>query len=217
MRDGGAIGERYLGGYACGGVEDGAGFRALSADFSEEGVVGDFDERVACREVAVDGHGSARAPEGYDVHAALTECACFLERFGGHTAAGGFIVKEGMFDAFSAGFKTACAAQRERSGIVREEGTVGEPELWLSPGDLTMEMHGSLSLMAPFGEGNPEPVFGLRDVAFSDVRLMGEQGKHASFVFSDRRIPRATWWSHGSEAEKLRAKSASRLDRKSVV
>ena len=162
--------------------------------------------------VAVDGHGSARAPEGYDVHAALTECAHFLERFGGHTAAGGFTVKDGMFDAFSAGFKAACAAQRERSGIVREEGTVAEPELWLSPSDLTMEMHRSLSLMAPFGEGNPEPVFGLRDVAFSDVRLMGEQGKHASFVFSDRRIPRATWWSHGSEAEKLRAKSASRFD-----
>jgi single-stranded-DNA-specific exonuclease len=162
--------------------------------------------------VSVDGHGSARAPEGYDVHAALTECACFLERFGGHTAAGGFTVREGMFDAFSACFKKACAAQRERKGAAREDGSIGEPELWLSPGDLTMEMHRSLSMMAPFGEGNPEPVFGLRDVAFSDVRLMGEHGKHASFSFSDRRIPRATWWNRGSEAEQLRAKSASRFD-----
>jgi single-stranded-DNA-specific exonuclease len=75
-----------------------------------------------------------------------------------------------------------------------------------------MELHEALSMMAPFGEGNPEPVFGLRNVTFSDVRLMGNNGKHASFSFSERRIPRATWWNHGSDAEKLRAKSASRFD-----
>jgi single-stranded-DNA-specific exonuclease len=75
-----------------------------------------------------------------------------------------------------------------------------------------MELHESLMRMAPFGEGNPEPVFGLRNVAFSDVKLMGDHGKHASFSFSERRIPRATWWNHGSEAEKLRSKSASRFD-----
>ena len=131
--------------------------------------------------VAVDGHGSVRAPEGYDVHAALTECAHLLERFGGHTAAGGFTVKEGMIDDFTAGFKAACAAQREKGGAVRTEGSIREPELWVSPGDLTMELHEAVSLMEPFGEGNPEPVFGLRNVAFSDVKLMGDHGKHASF------------------------------------
>jgi single-stranded-DNA-specific exonuclease len=162
--------------------------------------------------VAVDGHGSVRAPEGYDVHAALTDCAHLLERFGGHTAAGGFVVRDGMFEEFASGFRAACAAQRMKSAVARPEGTVGEPELWISPEDLTMELHEALSMMAPFGEGNPEPVFGLRNVTFSDVRLMGNNGKHASFSFSERRIPRATWWNHGSDAEKLRAKSASRFD-----
>ena len=60
VRDDGAVGEGQLGCHACGGVEDGAGFRALSADLSEEGVVGDFDERVGGGEVAVgagEGHG----------------------------------------------------------------------------------------------------------------------------------------------------------------
>jgi single-stranded-DNA-specific exonuclease len=162
--------------------------------------------------VAVDGHGSVRAPEGYDVHAALTECAHLLERFGGHKAAGGFTVKEGKFESFSSAFKTVCAAQCAQSGIVREKGSVCEPELWISPGDLTMELYEALSAMEPFGEGNPEPVFGLRRVLFSDVRLMGENGKHASFSFSDRRIPRATWWNHGSEAESIRAHSSACFD-----
>ena len=162
--------------------------------------------------VAVDGHGSVRAPEGYDVHAALTECACLLDRFGGHKAAGGFTVREGKFEDFRSAFKMVCAAQCAKSGIVRERGLVREPELWISPGDLTMELHEALSVMEPFGEGNPEPVFGIRGVLFSDVRLMGENGKHASFSFADRRIPRATWWNHGSEAEDIRARSAARFD-----
>ena len=162
--------------------------------------------------VAVDGHGSVRAPEGYDVHAALTECACLLDRFGGHKAAGGFTVREGKFEDFRSAFKMVCAAQCAKSGIVRERGLLREPELWISPGDLTMELHEALSVMEPFGEGNPEPVFGIRGVLFSDVRLMGENGKHASFSFADRRIPRATWWNHGSEAEDIRARSAARFD-----
>ena len=162
--------------------------------------------------VSVDGHGSVRAPEGYDVHAALSACAQFLERFGGHRAAGGFTAKEGMFGEFRAAFRSACAAQRAKCSSANAEGDIREPEMWVSPGDLTMELAGEISKMAPFGEGNPEPVFGLRNVVFSDVRLMGDKGRHAAFSFSDRRIPRATWWNRGSDAERIRAKSSSPFD-----
>lgn len=162
--------------------------------------------------VAVDGHGSVRAPEGYDVHAALSACAHLLERFGGHTAAGGFTAKEGMFEEFRDAFRNACAAQRANGAAAGREGEIREPEMWVSPGDLTMGLAGEISKMAPFGEGNPEPVFGLRGVVFSDVRLMGDKGRHAAFSFSDRRIPRATWWNRGSDAERIRSKSSSRFD-----
>ena len=53
MRKYGAVGERYLDGYAGGGVEDGACCVALLADVVEEGFVFDFDERIACLEVAL--------------------------------------------------------------------------------------------------------------------------------------------------------------------
>ena len=162
--------------------------------------------------VAVDGHGSVRAPEGYDVHAALAECAGLLERFGGHAAAGGFTVKEGRFGDFAKAFAAACAGQSASNGGI--PGTRGprEPEMWLDPGDLTMELHEALSKMEPFGEGNPVPVFGLKGVCLSDIRIMGENGRHAAFSFGDRRIPRATWWNHGADAERLRSGAASRFD-----
>ena len=162
--------------------------------------------------VAVDGRGSVRAPEGYDVHAALTACSDLLERFGGHTAAGGFTVKAGRFAAFSAAFAAACAGQRDAAGGTAGKDDFRAPELWVEPADLTLALHGELKALEPFGEGNPEPVFGLRGVAFSDIRLMGENGRHAAFAFADRRIPRATWWGHGEVAERLRARSAERFD-----
>ena len=159
--------------------------------------------------VAVDGHGSARAPEGYDVHAALSACEGCLERFGGHKAAGGFTVKEGLFAEFRAAFAAACAEQGAAF-----DGAVAfrEPEMWVEPGDLTMELVDGLRAMEPFGEGNPRPVFGLRGVTFANVNVMGKSGEHASFKFADGRIPRATWWGHGAQADELRAHSARRFD-----
>ena len=66
--------------------------------------------------------------------------------------------------------------------------------------------------MEPFGEGNPEPVFGLKGVFFSDARPIGQDGRHASFAFAGRNLPRAVWWGHGADAEDIRAHSATRYD-----
>lgn len=159
--------------------------------------------------VAVDGHGSARAPEGYDVHAALSECAEFLERFGGHTAAGGFTLKEGMFEGFRAAFMAACEAQKGALGTAA--GVFREPELWIEPENLTLELHNDLKRLEPFGEGNPEPVFGLRGVALTDARQMGGDGRHAAFSFAGG-IPRAIWWGHGKDVEDMRGRSSGRFD-----
>lgn len=205
------IGETYAGAVAVNGGASGG------RPNWHKGVCGIVAARVLERcgvpvAVAVDGHGSVRAPEGYDVHAALTECAELLDRFGGHAAAGGFSVKEGRFDDFAKAFAAACAGQLARSGMVTGGRGMCDPEMWLDPGDITMELHEALSRMEPFGEGNPEPVFGLRGVGFSDIRIMGENGRHAAFSFCDRRIPRATWWNHGGDAERLRSMAASRFD-----
>jgi len=145
------------------------------------------------------------------VHAALTACSDLLERFGGHTAAGGFTVKEGRFADFREAFTEACAQQRATvDGAVKAD--FRAPELWVAPEDLTMDLYTALQVMEPFGEGNPEPVLGLHGVTFADIRPIGESGRHAAFSFSDKRIPRATWWGHGDRVEGLRARARDRYD-----
>jgi single-stranded-DNA-specific exonuclease len=62
--------------------------------------------------------------------------------------------------------------------------------------------------MEPFGEGNPEPVFGLRGVYLADVRPLGADGRHLLLAFRDRSIPKAIWWNRGDRVEAVRAQAA---------
>ena len=151
--------------------------------------------------VAVGETGSVRAPDGYNVHDALAAASEHLVRFGGHAAAGGFTVKPGAFEAFRAAFTTACAKQRKEHAL---DADARDFDGWLEPGDLTPGLYADLRRLEPFGEGNPEPVFGLRGVTLREVRVMGVEGRHLSLAFVNRDVPRAIWWGHGERAEELR-------------
>ena len=158
--------------------------------------------------IVVGDNGSARAPDGYNVYNALEAASATLVRFGGHAAAGGFTVKPGAYEEFKRLFTEACAAQKsaapDASAILFDG--------WLEPGDMTLELHSDIKRLEPFGEGNPEPIFGVQNVSFADIRPIGADGRHAAFTFADRSVPRAVWWNHGGDADNLRARSASRFD-----
>ncbi|MEO8457667.1 MAG: single-stranded-DNA-specific exonuclease RecJ, partial [Chloroflexota bacterium] len=46
----------------------------------------------------------------------------------------------------------------------------------------------ALGRMAPFGIGNPEPVFLSRNLTIGDVRVMGGDGQHLRLVLRDGRV-----------------------------
>ncbi len=172
-------------------------------------------ERISSRSapvpvaVVVGTHGSARAPDGFNVRDALEKSSAHLVRFGGHAPAGGFSVKEGEIGLFRKAFCEACAGQ---SGAIGP--SAGKPvfDAWVESKDLTLDFAMDLAKMEPFGEGNPEPVFAMAGVRLSSVRPFGQQGRHLLVEFSDKSIPRATWWNHGQDAEKFRANASKAHD-----
>ena len=180
------------------------------------GVVGIVAARVMERlgvpvAVAVGDTGSVRAPDGYNVHDALAAAGDALDRFGGHAAAGGFSVKEGRFEDFRRLFTEACAAQYAAGRESIECAKTLEPHYWIeNPSNLTLELYDALRVLEPFGEGNAEPVFGLRGVRFSDAKPIGAEGQHATFAFVNKSIPRAVWWNHGADVEAIRAHDVPR-------
>ena len=157
--------------------------------------------------VLAGGHGSARAPEGYNVRDALKACSHYLTRYGGHAAAAGFSVKEGMVDAFRVAFAAECAKQYESicNSSLRAPVSSLRFDLEIEPADLTLELAEEIAKMEPFGEGNKEPVFLFRNAVLSDVRFLGQESKHLAFTANGFK---GVWWGRGDLVEELRASVA---------
>ena len=150
--------------------------------------------------VIASGRGSGRAPASVNIRDAFAACADLLDSYGGHAAAGGFTVRPDCTDAFRARFCDYCA----RAAADAPPPAADEPEVWLAPADVTLGLADAVARLEPFGEGNPVPVFGLKGVSFSDVRILGADGRHLSLQLRGLGL-RAVWWGNGERAEALRA------------
>jgi single-stranded-DNA-specific exonuclease len=141
----------------------------LAGEGWHPGVIGIVASRIVERIhrpvvlVALDGgrgRGSARSVPGVHLYEALHGCAPFLDRFGGHRQAAGMDVAAYRIDAFRAAFNAQVRHQLgDRIPVPRL--AAGTP-LPISQAD--GELHRLLEYMAPFGIGNPRPVFWARGV-----------------------------------------------------
>jgi single-stranded-DNA-specific exonuclease len=123
------------------------------------------------------GRGSGRSIPGFDLLAALAACSEHLQSFGGHRAAAGLSLRAEDLDAFREAFAAHAAAllgPEELQRTERIDAMVGGVGLGL---DLAEE----LGRLAPFGMGNPGVRLMVPSARVSDVRTMGEEGKHARF------------------------------------
>lgn len=170
--------------------------------------------------VIAGGHGSARSPGSINIRDAFVACSDCLERFGGHAAAGGFSVREGMIDEFRRKLSEYCTSVFG-DDLERRLREAGEPkvEIWLGQSDITLKLAEDVLAMEPFGEGNPEPVFGMRGVLLADVKPMGQDGRHISSIVCQSaecsrasKGLRAVWWGAGDRIEDLRSHSAEPVD-----
>jgi len=114
--------------------------------------------------------GSARSIPGFDLYAAIRDCGEHLERFGGHRAAAGFDIRADRIDAFREAFDARARAVLTEDQLVMEVGV--DLELPLAAAD--PELHRYLRYLAPFGIGNPAPVFVARGVHAAGVRRVGD-------------------------------------------
>ena len=158
--------------------------------------------------VLAGGHGSARAPSGFNLREAFVACDAFLTTYGGHAAAGGFATKPGMVDAFRDALCAYAAARREEGALPPPEADT--PELWIETQDISLGLAEAIERLEPFGEANAEPVFGIHNVCFTDMKPMGADGKHLSVTIASssrasRGGLRAVWWGHGDLVDSLRA------------
>ena len=126
--------------------------------------------------------GSGRSVDGINLVEVLAACADDLESWGGHPMAVGVALARGKVDGFRRRFADAVRAQ---SGGAPGEATI-EISVWLTPEQITDCLVEELDTLHPFGQGNPEPVFGVRGVVLRQpAEVFKEQ--HFRFRFEDGR------------------------------
>lgn len=123
------------------------------------------------------GTGSGRSPNGVNLHAAFQECGSLLVSGGGHAAAAGLKIEEANLNAFRAAFLEAVAEQMGEEESAAEICFDAEAPL----GQFDLSVMAQVELLAPFGMGNPRPLFCAMGVELSEApKLMGDSGRHMS-------------------------------------
>ena len=135
-------------------------------------------------------HGSCRSIRGFDILAALEHCAALLIRFGGHKQAAGLTLaaeRVPMFHEAVAAYADDRLGPDDLKPRLRIDGCLGFR-------DITGDFAGQMGLLAPFGTGNPRPLFEANGVEVIDgPRRLKE--KHLKMALKQNgRIFRAIAW-----------------------
>ena len=114
------------------------------------------------------GKGSARGIRGFHMVEGLRFCAESLEKFGGHEYAGGLTIRRENFPTFAERFEKVA-----RETLAPEDLTpLLEVDAQLDFSAIGMELMKQLSVLEPFGIGNPEPLFMTRGVEIAERKTI---------------------------------------------
>lgn len=118
------------------------------------------------------GKGSGRSLDGINIYSALAQCSDLFEEFGGHDLAAGITIKEQNIEEFKNRFNSALKGSKEkfvRNIIVDAE---------LDTERISRELISEFGNLAPYGIGNPEPVFLSKSLEIVNQKMFNE--KHMS-------------------------------------
>jgi single-stranded-DNA-specific exonuclease len=118
--------------------------------------------------------GSLRSIPEINIVECLEKCADLLSKFGGHSQAAGVRIVPENVPQFCA--KMTELIEIELAGKEIISTLVIDSELRAE--DIEWKFISELRQMEPFGMGNKEPVFMLRNMRISDVRMVGNGSKH---------------------------------------
>ncbi len=126
--------------------------------------------------------GSGRSIKGVDLVEVLKSCHELLDRWGGHPMAIGICLDPCNLRELQKVFHLAVTELLENSTAVRDL----ELACWIEPEDMGKNLLDEMECLQPFGQGNPEPVFGIRDVALGKKPEVFGQG---NFRFQLNTVP----------------------------
>lgn len=128
--------------------------------------------------------GSGRSFGDFNLAEALTVCEKYIIGGGGHAEACGVKLELERFEDFCEALEEYCQSLRledqERFFAAREDLKIEKVE------ELSLELIDELKKLEPYGPGNGEPVFLLKNARVVEVAKLGEGDRHLRLVVWDQ-------------------------------
>ena len=129
---------------------------------------------IVCERREKDFRGSARSIDAFNIIEALEEAKQFLSSYGGHAKAAGLTFEqEHLSNLYDELLKIA-------ENKITNEDLIPKLKIdaLVKKEDLDYNLLNDIQKFAPFGLGNPRPVFMIEKAAISDIRTVGQTQKH---------------------------------------
>lgn len=123
--------------------------------------------------------GSGRSVPAYDMYDGLSKCADLFVKFGGHKAAAGMTLEQKNLEMLQNRLNAMTSLTEEDL----EE--VLHIDMTLPLSVLTTDLVREWERLAPFGNGNPTPLFAARSVRLVSGRRIGRDARYGRFTAMD--------------------------------
>ncbi len=127
-------------------------------------------------------NGSGRSVEGFSLFDAIASQQHLLKKFGGHSNAAGVTIPQQNILDFIEGINEYAKENYPFMPL-----NTLEIDAEISPLEINLAALKELSLFAPFGKGNSEPVFAIKNLKIENIQGIGG-GKHTRIYFSKDKV-----------------------------
>lgn len=123
--------------------------------------------------------GSGRSIDAYHMYDKMSECKELYTKYGGHKLAAGVSMPEENVEKFRKYLNDHCELMPEdfEEKILID---VPMPMSYVTPAFVRQ-----LSVLEPFGNGNPKPVFAQKDLRICKGRILGKSGNVGKYLVKD--------------------------------
>lgn len=123
--------------------------------------------------------GSGRSIEAYHMYDKMSECKELYTKYGGHKMAAGVSMPEENVDKFRVYLNEHCGLTPE-DFVEKIHIDVPMPMSYV-----TADFVRQLSVLEPFGNGNPKPVFAQKNIRLIRGRILGKNGNVGKYTVED--------------------------------
>ena len=125
------------------------------------------------------GKGSGRSIKGFNLYSALEQNAALLEKYGGHELAVGLSIHRDQLEPFRASIEELA----ETMGAGEEVVPSVAVDCSVGPEELSRDEVIGLSVLEPFGMGNPQPCFAMQNVVIEELTPISRD-RHVKMLLS---------------------------------